>query len=88
MRGSQYFTLCKEDLGQMHGQTPNAQAKIQSLTTPLLGVWHNLVYTAQTQPSRIKLCNCTPSPQFISPLWCYWLPFAHISSPCLEFRSC
>lgn len=32
-------------------------------------------------------CNCTPSSQFISPLRC-WIPFDHISSPCLEFKSC
>lgn len=86
--GSQYSTLCKEDLGQMQGQTHNAQAKIQSLATPWPGFWHNLVYVVQTQPSRIKLCNCTPSPQFISPLCCFWVPFVHISSPCLEFKSC
>lgn len=35
--GSQYFTLCKEDLGQKQGQTPHAQRKIQSLTTFLPG---------------------------------------------------
>lgn len=51
--------------------------------------WHNLVCAAQAQPSRMKLQNCAwPAVFYISPLRCCSVPFAHINSPCLEFRSC
>lgn len=47
-----------------------------------------ITWSTQCKHSPAKsVCNCTPSSQFISPLCC-WVPFDHITSPCLEFKSC